>query len=58
MSLDKKQKKQIEVAKKKLVTLRLQLAGARQQMDDPAEVTRLQREIKTQEEIIQKNKAE
>ncbi|MEX0726112.1 MAG: hypothetical protein WD065_07570 [Planctomycetaceae bacterium] len=58
MSLDKKQKKQIEVAKKKLLTLRQQLAGARQQMDDPAEVTRLQQEIKTQEEIIQKNKAE
>lgn len=57
MSLDKKQKKQIEVAKKKLVMLRQQLAGAKQQMDDPADVTRLQQEIKAQEEIIQKNKA-
>ncbi|MDA0835469.1 MAG: hypothetical protein O2955_15245 [Planctomycetota bacterium] len=58
MPLDKKQKKQIEVAKKKLVMLRQQLAGAKQQMDDPADVTRLQNEIKAQEEIIQKNKGE
>jgi len=45
MSLNKKQKKQIEVEKKKLVTLQLQLSGAKQQLDDPREVKRLQEEI-------------
>jgi len=45
MSLNKKQKKQIEVEKKKLAQLQLQLSGAKQQLDDPREVTRLQEEI-------------
>ena len=58
MTLDKRQKKQIDVAKKKLATLRQQLAGAKKQMDDPDEVRRLEREIKTQEETIQKIQAE
>ena len=45
MTLNKKQKKQIEAARKKQAHLRQQLAGAKQQMDDPAEVDRLQKEL-------------
>lgn len=45
MSLNKKQKKQVEVEKKKLTLLQLQLSGAKQQMDDIREVQRLQAEI-------------
>lgn len=45
MSLNKKQKKQIDVEQKKLAQLRQQLSGAKKQLDDPAEVTRLEREI-------------
>ena len=43
--MNKKQKKQVEVEKKKLVTLQLQLTGAKTQLDDPREVERLQSEI-------------
>ncbi len=52
MGLDKKQKKQLEAAKKKLVKLRQQLAGARQQNDDPAEIPRLKQEVDTVEQQI------
>jgi hypothetical protein len=45
MDLNKKQKKQIEVARKKLSTLKQQLAGARRQPDDPADIPRLEAEI-------------
>jgi len=54
MSLDKKQKKQLEVEKKKIAHLRLLLNGAKQQMDDPQEVTRLQQEIAACESRIKK----
>lgn len=45
MTLNKKQKKQIEVEKKKIAQLQLQLSGAKQQMDDIREVQRLQEEL-------------
>lgn len=45
MSLNKKQKKQLDVERKKLTQLQLKLAGAKQQLDDPEEVTRLEQEI-------------
>ncbi|MEX2288507.1 MAG: hypothetical protein WD648_15525 [Planctomycetaceae bacterium] len=45
MGLNKKQKKQIEAAKNKRRKLQQLLAGARQQMDDPAEVPRLEAQI-------------
>jgi polyhydroxyalkanoate synthesis regulator phasin len=45
MALDKKQKKQIEAAKTRMQKLRQLLAGARDQPDDPEEITRLKREI-------------
>ncbi len=45
MALNKKQKKQLDVIKKKLNGLRQQLAGEKKQMDDPAAVQRLEDEI-------------
>ena len=45
MSLNKKQKKQLDVEHKKLKQLQLQLAGAKNQLDDPEEVARLEKEI-------------
>ena len=58
MSLNKKQKKQIEVEKKKIAQLQLQLNGAKQQLDDPLEVKRLQEEIAACQARIQKAQAE
>ncbi len=54
MALNKKQKKQIEAARKKQTFLRQQLAGAKQQLDDPAEVERLQNELAKLDEEIEK----
>ncbi|MFO1019259.1 MAG: hypothetical protein U0903_00950 [Planctomycetales bacterium] len=45
MNLNKKQKKQIDLEKKKLTQLQQQLSGAKKQMDDPQEVRRLEQEI-------------
>ena len=45
MGLNRNQKKQLEVARKKLDNLRQQLAGAKAQPDDPADVPRLEGEI-------------
>jgi hypothetical protein len=54
MGLSKKQKKQIEAARKKLTQLRRQLSGAMRQPDDPGDVTRLHAEIAATEEQIKK----
>lgn len=43
--MDKKAKKRYDVIKKKLDQLRQQLAGAKQQPDDPDEAIQLQAEI-------------
>ena len=43
--MNKKVQKQLEVAKKKLTNLQQQLAGAKQQPDDPADIPRLEKEI-------------
>ncbi len=43
--MNKKVQKQIEVAKKKITSLQQQLAGAKAQPDDPADVPRLEKEI-------------
>jgi hypothetical protein len=56
MSLNKKTKKQLDVEHKKLAQLQLQLAGARKQLDDPAEVTRLEQEIAATNGRIEKLK--
>lgn len=43
--MDGKAKKRLEVIRKKLQTLQLQLAGAKKQNDEPGEVERLEKEI-------------
>lgn len=43
--MDKKAKKRLEVIRKKVTQLRLNLAGARQQADEPDEVANLEAEI-------------
>jgi hypothetical protein len=45
MTMDKKAKKRIELLQTRLQKLRMQLAGTKKQMDDPADVARLEREI-------------
>lgn len=54
MGLNKKQKKQIDVARQKIQKLRQRLTGAKAQMDDPQEVESLEKEIAEQEELIKK----
>ncbi len=54
MSLDKKQKKQLDAAKTRMQKLRQLLAGAKDQPDDPNEITRLKREIAEVEQQIKK----
>lgn len=58
MGLNKKQKKQIDIARKKLGELRQRLAGSKKQADDPEETRRLQEEIKTLETQVEKILAE
>ena len=43
--MDKKAKKKVDVLNQRLQKLRQQLAGAKQQMDEPGEVARLEKEI-------------
>ena len=52
MGLNRKQKKQLDVARNKLNSLRQQLAGAKAQPDDPADVPRLEGEIEQTLELI------
>jgi predicted nucleic acid-binding Zn-ribbon protein len=54
MALDKKHKKQLEAAKTRMQKLRQLLTGAKDQPDDPEEITRLKREISTLEEQMRK----
>lgn len=44
-AVDAKAKKRLELVNKKLQALRLQLAGARKQNDEPGEVQGLEKEI-------------
>lgn len=55
--MDKKGKKRIEVLKTRLQKLRLQLAGARKQNDDPAEVAQLERDIAAAEAELERIKS-
>jgi hypothetical protein len=51
--MDKKAKKRSEVLKQRLPKLRQQLAGARQQPDEPADIKRLEKEIAdTEAELV------
>lgn len=52
--MNKKHKKQLDVARKKMAQLQQQLAGSRKQMDDPDEVRRLETEVKALEAQIEK----
>ena len=54
MALNKKQKKQMDAARKKQAHLRQQLAGAKKQLDDPTEVERLQKELADLDAEIEK----
>ena len=54
MGLSKKQKKQIEVARKKLLTLQQLRSAARAQPDDPQELPRIESEIAAVEAQIKK----
>ena len=56
MSLNKKQKKQLDVEHKKLKQLQMQLAGAKSQLDDPDEVARLEKEIAASNDRLEKLK--
>jgi cob(I)alamin adenosyltransferase len=58
MALNKKQKKQLDVIRKKIPTLRQQLAGEKEQMDDPANVKRLEDEIAKLEEQVRAIRAD
>ena len=52
--MDKKAKKRVEVLRKRTEKLMLQLAGAKQQEDEPGEVAELEAEIqKVKDEIAQ-----
>ena len=55
--LNKKQKKQLDVARKKINKLHQLVAAARKQPDDPAEVPRLEGEIAAVEREIEKIQA-
>jgi cob(I)alamin adenosyltransferase len=50
MALNKKHKKQLEVIRKKLPQLKQQLAGEKEQMDDPAAIQWIEAEIAKLEE--------
>jgi hypothetical protein len=43
--MDKKEKKRIEVLQHKIAKLQQQLAGAKKQPDDPADIPRLEKEL-------------
>jgi len=55
--MDKKAKKRVEVLRQRIQKLNQQLAGARQQEDEPGEVNRLEQEIASVKEEIEKLKA-
>jgi hypothetical protein len=58
MGLNKKQKKQIEAARKKIQKNQQLVSAAKDQPDDPGEADRLRREIADLEAEIGKIKAE
>ena len=55
--MDKKSKKKIEVLNQRLQKLHQQLAGAKQQDDEPGEVARLEKETSEIEAQVAKLKA-
>ena len=55
--MDKKQKKRLEVLKKKMQTLNQKLAGVKAQADEPGEIEAVEQEIAKTREEIEKIKA-
>lgn len=55
--MDKRDKKRIDVLNQKLAKLKQQLSGARRQMDEPDEVTRLEKQVAEVEAELQKLKS-
>ena len=55
--MDKKTKKKIEVTRQRINKLRVLLTAAKQQPDDPDEITRLEEQIKSEEAEIEKLQA-
>lgn len=58
MTLNKKQKKQIDAIKNKINGLQQLLRAARNQPDDPAEIPRLEKQIADLQADIEKIKSE
>ncbi len=58
MALNKKQKKQLDVARKKLTNLHQRLADVRKQTDDPQEIVNLEQQISDVQANIEKIRAE
>ncbi len=58
MGLNKKQKKQIDVARKKKAKLQVLLTAAKQQTDDPQDVINLQNQIAEIDADIEKIQSE
>ena len=56
LSMDKKQKKRIDVLQSRIQNLRQQLAGARKQMDDPQEVKNLENQLAAADAELAKTK--
>lgn len=56
MTLNKKQKKQIDILKVKLLKAQQLLTAARRQPDDPADVPRLEKEVADYQAEIDKIK--
>jgi DNA-binding FrmR family transcriptional regulator len=54
--MDKKDKKRLDVLQQRLQKLKLQLSGAKKQMDDPQDVVRLTQEIASVEAELTKLK--
>ena len=55
--MDKKAKKKIEVLRQRIQKIHKQLAGARQQDDEPGEIERLENEIAQAQAQIEKLKS-
>ena len=55
--MDRKSKKQLEVARKRLQKLQMQLSGARQQEDDPGEVQQIEEQLVETRNTIAKLKS-
>jgi hypothetical protein len=54
--MDKKAKKRIDLLRKKISDLQPRLAGAKKQLDDPAEVRKLEAELAAAQAEIEKLK--